>query len=177
MGNISRRHNLAPASERSLTTTWKEFINSHIDTLAGADFFTVEVLTWRGLVTYYVLFFIDVGSRRVSLGITRYPDSCWMEQVSRNATIQETGYLSGCRYLLLRSRQEVLSRIPRDSCGGRCGVHAATSEKSKPERPRGAPGTFDADPLRGKVVATRSFELPRTLSPRKKPPRQGQSLA
>jgi hypothetical protein len=51
-----RRHNLAPAPERSRTTTWKEFIRSHRDVLAGADFFTVEVLTWRGRVTYYVLF-------------------------------------------------------------------------------------------------------------------------
>jgi len=43
--------------------------------LAGIDFFTVEVLTWRGLVTYYVLFFIHLESRRVSLaGITRHPD-------------------------------------------------------------------------------------------------------
>jgi putative transposase len=101
VGNILRRHNLAPAPERSRATTWKEFIKSHIDTLAGADFFTVEVLTWRGLVTYYVLFFIEVGSRRVSLGgITRHPDSCWMEQVARNATMQDTGYLNGCRYLL-----------------------------------------------------------------------------
>jgi hypothetical protein len=48
--------------------------------LAGADFFTVEVLTWRGLLTYYVRFFIEVGSRRVTLGgITRYPNACWME--------------------------------------------------------------------------------------------------
>ena len=101
VGNILRRHNLAPAPERSRTTTWKEFIQSHIDVLAGADFFTVEVLTWRGLVTYYVLFFMEVGSRRVSLGgITRHPDSCWMEQVARNATMQDTGYLNGCRYLL-----------------------------------------------------------------------------
>ena len=39
--------------------------------LAGIDFFTFEVLTWRGLVTYYVLFFIHRESRRVSLaGIT-----------------------------------------------------------------------------------------------------------
>jgi hypothetical protein len=46
----------------------------------------VEVLTWRGLVTFYVLFFIEVGTRRVSLGgITRQPDSCWMEQVARNS--------------------------------------------------------------------------------------------
>ena len=101
VGNILRRHNLAPAPERSRTTTWKEFIRSHMDVLAGADFFTVEVLTWRGLVTYYVLFFIEVGSRRVWLGgITRHPDSCWMEQVARNATMQDTGYLNGCRYLL-----------------------------------------------------------------------------
>src|SRR5215831_6446583 len=68
---------------------------------AAHDFFTVEVLTWRGLVTYYVLFFIKVTNRRVSLGgITRHPDSCWMEQVARNASMQDTGYLSGCRYLL-----------------------------------------------------------------------------
>jgi putative transposase len=53
-------------------------------------------------VTYYVLFFIEVGSRRVSVGgITRRPDSLWMEQqVARNATVQGTGYLNGCRYLL-----------------------------------------------------------------------------
>ena len=101
VGNILRRHNLAPAPERSRTTTWKEFIQSHMNVLAGTDFFTVEVLTWRGLVTYYVLFFIEVSNRRVSLGgITRHPDSCWTEQVARNATMQDTGYLNGCRHLL-----------------------------------------------------------------------------
>ena len=101
VGNILRQHNIAPAPERSRTTTWKEFIRSHMDVLAGADFFTVEVLTWRGLVTYYVLFFIEVGSRRVSMGgITRQPDSSWMAQVARNATMEGAGYLNGCRYLL-----------------------------------------------------------------------------
>ena len=101
VGNILRRHNIAPAPERSRTTTWKEFIRSHMDVLAGADFFTVELLTWRGLVTYYILFFIEVGSRRVSMGgITRQPDSSWMAQVARNATMEGAGYLNGCRYLL-----------------------------------------------------------------------------
>jgi hypothetical protein len=72
-----------------------------MDVLAGTDFFTVEVLTWRGLITYYMLFFIEIGRRRVSLGgITRSPDSCWMEQVARNATMEGTGYLNRCRYLL-----------------------------------------------------------------------------
>ena len=52
-------------------------------------------------MTYYVLFFIEVGTRRVCLGgITRHPDAGWMEQVARNATMQDTGYLNGCRYLL-----------------------------------------------------------------------------
>jgi putative transposase len=35
--------------------------------LAGTDFFTVEVLTLRGLVTYYVLFFIHLESRKVAV--------------------------------------------------------------------------------------------------------------
>jgi hypothetical protein len=101
VGNILRRYQIAPAPERSRTTTWKEFIRSHMDVLAGTDFFTVEVLTWPGLITYYILFFIEIGSRRVSLGgITRYPDSCWMEQVGRNATMEGTRYLNRCRYLL-----------------------------------------------------------------------------
>jgi transposase InsO family protein len=101
VGNILRRNNIAPAPERSRTTTWMEFIGQHLDVLAGTDFFTVEVLTWRGLVTYYVLFFIEISNRRVSLGgITRHPDAAWMAQVARNATMQDTGYLNRCRYLL-----------------------------------------------------------------------------
>src|SRR5258707_8277621 len=62
VGNILRRHNIAPAPERSRTTTWKEFIRSHTNVLAGTDFLSVEVLTWRGLVTYYVSFFIELNS-------------------------------------------------------------------------------------------------------------------
>src|SRR5215470_14302559 len=67
VGNILRRHGIPPAPKRSQTTTWREFIRRHMDILSGADFFTVEVLTWRGLVTYYVLFFIHLDSRRVTL--------------------------------------------------------------------------------------------------------------
>lgn len=74
VGNILRRHGIEPAPKRSQNTTWREFIESDMAVLAGIDFFTVEVLTWRGLVTYYVLFFIHLESRRVSLaGITRHP--------------------------------------------------------------------------------------------------------
>jgi putative transposase len=67
----------------------------------GTDFFTVEVLMRKGLVTYYVLFFIHLESRRVSLaGMTPCPGHEWMEQQARNATMEEWGFLRGCRYLL-----------------------------------------------------------------------------
>ena len=90
VGNILRRHDIAPAPKRSQTTTWKEFIRRHMDVLAGTDFFTVEVLTWRGLVTYYVLFFLHLETRRVSLaGITRHPTQEWMTQMARNAVDED----------------------------------------------------------------------------------------
>jgi putative transposase len=143
VGNILRRPNIAPAPERSRTTTWKEFIRSHMDVLAGADFFTVEVLTWRRLVTYYVLFFIEVGTRRVSLGgITRHPDSCWMEQVARNAN--DAGHRISERLSLpvARPRPEVLPRVSGNASGVWCGVHADTSEKAEPETPTWSAGYF-----------------------------------
>jgi putative transposase len=71
--------------------------------LSGIDFFTVEVLTWRGLATYYVLFFIQLETRRVTLaGITRHPTAEWMLQMSRNATDEISGHLNGQRHLFHR---------------------------------------------------------------------------
>jgi putative transposase len=53
VGNILKRHGLPPAPERKRTTTWKEFIRTHMDVLVATDFFTTEVWTLGGLVTYY----------------------------------------------------------------------------------------------------------------------------
>src|SRR6516225_2100636 len=101
VGNVLRRHGIAPAPKRSQNTMWKEFIQSHLSVLAGIDFFTVEVLTWRGLATYYVLFFIHLESRRISLaGITRHPDQAWMQQMARNTTGEGWGFLDQRRYAL-----------------------------------------------------------------------------
>src|SRR5437762_8947954 len=87
VGNILRRHGIGPAPKRSQITTWKDFLATHMNVLAGCDFFTVEVVTWRGLVTYYVLFFLHLESRRVTVaGITRHPDDEWMRQIARSAT-------------------------------------------------------------------------------------------
>jgi len=101
VGNILRRHGLSPAPKRKQTVSWKDFIRSHRDVLVGMDFFTAEVLTLKGLLTYYVLFFIHLETRRVNLaGFTPYPDQGWMEQQARNMTMEEWGSLRGCRYLL-----------------------------------------------------------------------------
>jgi putative transposase len=51
VGNILKRHGMAPAPERKTTTTWQEFIRTHLDVLVATDFFTPEVWTWCGLVT------------------------------------------------------------------------------------------------------------------------------
>ena len=84
VGNVLQRHGLPPAPERKRTTTWSAFIRIHLALLVGTDFFTMEVLTLRGLVTYYVLFFIHLESRRVDIaGITVHPDEPWMQQVAR----------------------------------------------------------------------------------------------
>jgi putative transposase len=101
VGNVLQRHALPPAPERKRTTTWAEFIRAHLAVLAGTDFFTVEVLTLRGLVTYYVLFFIHLESRKVDIaGITVHPNEQWMKQMARNATMEGWGTLRDCRYLL-----------------------------------------------------------------------------
>jgi hypothetical protein len=98
VGNVLRRHGFLPAPERKRTTTWASFIRTHMDLLAGTDFFTAEVLALRGLVTYYVLFFIHLESRRVAIaGITVHPNEAWMKQIARNATMEDCGALRDCR--------------------------------------------------------------------------------
>ena len=67
------------------TGDWERFIQRHMDTLWATDFFTKEVWTGFGKVTYYVLFFIHIGTRRVHIsGMTCQPNGPWVEQQARN---------------------------------------------------------------------------------------------
>ncbi len=101
VGNVLKRHGIAPASERKTTTTWKEFIRTHMDVLVATDFFTTEVWTLGGLVTYYVLFFIHLSSRQVHVaGMTPHPNQAWMRQIARNVTMEEWGFLTRGQYLI-----------------------------------------------------------------------------
>jgi transposase InsO family protein len=101
VANILKRHGLLPAPDRVRKTSWREFIRSHTEVLAAVDFFTAEVWTSAGLITYNVLAFMRVGSRQVCIaGLTASPDQAWMKQMARNMTLADTGFLRGCRYLL-----------------------------------------------------------------------------
>ena len=101
VGNILRRFGIAPAPKRREQMNWTEFIRSHMAVLAGIDFFTVEVLTWRGLVTYYVLFFVHLETRKVTVaGVTRHPNEDWMVQMARNAVDVIDGPLLPVRFVV-----------------------------------------------------------------------------
>src|SRR5438132_13736851 len=101
VGNVLKRHGIAPAPERKTTTTWKEFIRTHVDVLVATDFFTAEVWTLGGLVTYYVLFFIRLGTREVHVaGVTPHPTQAWMIQVEQTVTMEEWGFLPPGQYLI-----------------------------------------------------------------------------
>lgn len=101
VGNILRRNGIPPAPVRSRNTTWADFIRSHADSIVATDFLTAEVLTKGGLLTYYVLFFIHLASRKVRVaGMTEYPNEEWMAQIARNETMVDYGFIEGKRYLI-----------------------------------------------------------------------------
>ncbi len=95
-------HGIVPAPERGRKTSWKSFIKAHFGEIAAADFFSVEVLTWHGLVRYFVFFVMDIKTRRVEIaGIAHNPCGRWMKQIARNLTDAEDGFLRGVRYLII----------------------------------------------------------------------------
>jgi transposase InsO family protein len=102
VGNILKRHGIEPAPDRKRKTTWKTFIKSHWDVLAAIDFTTIEVWTTGGLVTFYLLFVMEVATRRVHFaGCTVNPTEPWMKQIARNLTDPFDGFLLGKRFLIM----------------------------------------------------------------------------
>jgi hypothetical protein len=93
IARILKAQGLPPVPDRP--TSWQTFLRAHWGAIAGADFFTTEVWTWRGLVTYYTVFAIDLASRRVQiLGSTPHPQALFMEQAVRTLTMADTGLVA-----------------------------------------------------------------------------------
>ena len=98
---ILQAHGIEPAPERSRRTPWKTFLQAHWEGLAAADLFTVEVLTLSGLRRYFVLFVIELKTRRVKIaGIHHQPYGEWMEQMARNLADAFDGFLRNKSHLI-----------------------------------------------------------------------------
>jgi len=102
IANILLENGIEPAPERDAHTRWSTFLKAHWECLVATDFLSVEVCTIKGLVTQYILFFIDIASRSVHIaGVTPHSDNAWMTQIARNIADVDGGFLRGSRYLIL----------------------------------------------------------------------------
>ncbi len=115
VANILKRHGIEPAPERGKRTSWRTFLKAHWDVMAAADFFTVEVWTPNGLVTYYVLFVIHLATRKISIaGATPNPNGAFMMQIARNLTDEFDGFLKDYAYLIM-DRDSKFTKAFRDA--------------------------------------------------------------
>jgi putative transposase len=98
---ILSKNGIQPAPLRRRGMSWETFLRSHWGTIAAVDFFNVEVLTSVGLIRYFVLFVMDLKTRRIRIaGILPQPNGRWMKQVARNLTDEFDGFLGETRYLI-----------------------------------------------------------------------------
>jgi transposase InsO family protein len=97
---LLRRHGLGP-TPRPGGLSWRAFLRQQAASVIACDFFTVETV---GLKTLYVLFFIELRSRRVHVsGCTAKPDAGWVTQQARNLVLGRPD-LEGCLRFLVRDR-------------------------------------------------------------------------
>ena len=92
VARVLKEQGIPPSRERPMQ--WRTFLRAHWSALLAADFFTTEVWTVRGLVTYYTVFVIELHSRRIHLlGSTPYPDEAFVIQTMRHLTDPVDGLL------------------------------------------------------------------------------------
>jgi putative transposase len=84
---VLKRQHVPPTPQRQARpSTWRSFLRRHQDALLACDFFTVDTLCLR---TVYVLFFLEVGTRRVHVaGCTAHPTAAWVTQQARHLSWQ-----------------------------------------------------------------------------------------
>jgi hypothetical protein len=103
---LLRQAGLGPAGVRA-GLTWREFLRAQAHSTLAVDFFTVETVSLRRL---YVLFFIEVGSRRVYLaGCTANPSGAWVTQQARQLTWGLAERSTSVRFLI-RDRDSKFTR-------------------------------------------------------------------
>ena len=129
IANVLKTNGIKPAPDRA--SSWKTFLKAHWGEVAATDFFTTEVWTPLGLKTYYVLFVIDLKTRRVEIaGITRHPTGAFMAQVVRNLTDVVDGFLKDHRLLICDRDTKFTDQFKRIL--GDAGVEVALTPKRAP---------------------------------------------
>ncbi len=102
VGNILKAHGIEKAPDRQRTGSWSTFLKAHWDVMAAIDFTTIEVWTKSGLVTFYLLFVMELKTRRVHFaGCTTSPNEPWMKQTARELANFEDSFLRDKRYLIM----------------------------------------------------------------------------
>ena len=128
IARILKAHGLPPAPERP--TPWQTFLRAHWGAIAAADFFTTEVWTWRGLVTYNTVFVIDLASRRVQIvGSTPHSNDLFMHQMVRMVSAADEGFLRDHAVLICdrdRKWRDVRRRL------GDAGIHVVLTPRQAP---------------------------------------------
>jgi putative transposase len=142
---ILRQAGLGPASARS-GLSWRAFLRTQAASMLAVDFFTIETISLQRL---YVLFFIELGSRRVHLaGCTANPTGDWVTQQARQFAWRLQERRSSFRFLI-RDRDSKFSRnfdavfasegIKIIKTPVRAPKANATAEQLRPHRPHRVP--------------------------------------
>jgi putative transposase len=155
-----RRHGLEPVPRRA-SSTWRAFLRQQAAGIVACDFFTIETVWLRRL---YVLFFIELDTRRVHLaGVTANPNGAWVTQQARNQLLVLGERGRRLRYLL-RDHDAKFSRafddVARDEaprCYSRqCGRPEPTRTRSA-GCARSAPSAWTGCSLLGAATSSKSF--------------------
>lgn len=125
---VLRRHRLPPAPRRS-GPTWGEFLRVQAEGILATDFFTVDTIALR---RFYVLFVIEIESRRVHLlGVTANPNGPWVNQVARSFASDLED--AGCRFRFLVRDRDTKFTVTFDAVFASIGIRTIRTPVASPK--------------------------------------------